>query len=293
MATNEMRFIKTHARPRMNYHRSSTEPELPEEVLNLLDRYLQLAPAMVPPLGTDDTHSPTLWHPDLHLDNVFVDPESKQITRIIDWQSAAVMPFFYQCGVSRMFQHPGTVADGWALSELPENYDSLDQSEKAKIDSDRKSETCHKYYEAETKSKNPRHWAALQLDNADVRTEPSRLVVNVWEDRDVFFLRRALLSIVEQWQDLCPESDICPVSFNEQELALHAAEEESMSNVGEILRLFRENWGLPPNGMVDPTEFDQIRTAVAELRNSFIGGADDEAERELFAKLWPYQDADI
>jgi hypothetical protein len=45
--------------------------------------------------------------------------------------------------------------------------------------------------------------------------------------------------------------------------------------------------------MVDPTEFDQIRTAVAELRNSFIGGADDEAERELFAKLWPYQDADI
>lgn len=293
MATNEMRFIKTHARPRMNYHRSSTEPELPEEVLDLLDRYLQLAPAMVPPLGTDDTHSPTLWHPDLHLDNVFVDPESKQITRIIDWQSAAVIPFFYQCGVSRMFQYPGTVADGWALSELPEDYDSLDQSEKAKIDSDRKSETCHKYYEAETKSKNPRHWAALQLDNADVRTEPSRLVVNVWEDRDVFFLRQALLSIVEQWQDLCPESDICPVSFNEQELALHAAEEESMSNVGEILRLFRENWGLPPNGMVDPTEFDQIRTAIAELRNSFIGGADDEAERELFAKLWPYQDADI
>ena len=291
MARNEMRFIKTHARSRMNYHRSSTEPELPEEALNLLDQYLQLAPAMVPPLGTVDTHSPTLWHPDLHLDNVFVDPESKQITRIIDWQSAAVMPFFYQCGVSRMFQHPGVVADGWALSELPEDYDSLDQSEKAKIDSDRKSETCHKYYEAETKDKNPRHWAALQLEHADVRTEPSRLVVNVWEDRDVFFLRRALLSIVEQWQDLCPESDTCPVSFNKQQLAQHAAEEESMSNVGEILRLFRDNWGLPPNGMVDPTSYDQIRTAVAELRDSFIEGADDEAERELFARLWPYQDA--
>jgi aminoglycoside phosphotransferase (APT) family kinase protein len=201
MATNEMRFIKTHARPRMNYHRSSAELELLEEMLDLLDRYLQLALAMMPPLGTDDTHSPTLWHPDLHLDNVFVDPESKKITRIIDWRSAAVMPFFYQCGVSRMFQHPGTVADGWALSELPEDYDSLDQSEKAKIDSVLKSEACQKYYEAETKSKNPRHWAALQLQNADVRTEPSRLVMNVWEDRDVFFLRRALLSIVEQWRD--------------------------------------------------------------------------------------------
>lgn len=139
-----------------------------------------------------------------------------------------------------MFQHAGTVADGWALSELPEDYDSLDQIEKAKIDSDRESEACHKYYEAETGIKNPRHWAALQLDNADVRTEPSRLALNVWEDRDVFFFRRALLSIVEKWQDLCPGSDICPVSFNEQELALHAAEEESMSNVGEILKLFRK-----------------------------------------------------
>jgi hypothetical protein len=163
----------------MNYHRSSIHPELPEQVLNLLDRYLQLTPAIVPPLEAEDTHSPTLWHLDLHLDNVFVDPESKLITRIIDWQSATVMLLFYQSRISRMFKHLRTVLDGWALSELLENYDSLEEDQKAKIDSDRKSETCHKYYEAETNSKNPRHWAALQLENVDVRTEPSRLVVNV------------------------------------------------------------------------------------------------------------------
>src|SRR5450432_681208 len=246
----------------VNYHRPS-KPELPEEVIELLHQYLQLSPAMVHPLGMDDIHSPTLWHPDLHLDNAFADPESKQITRIIDWQSATVMPFFYQSGIPRMFKHPGTVATGWALSELPEDYDSLSQSEKAKFDSDRKSETCHKYYEVETKGRNPIHWAALLLENLNVRTEPSRQVVNVWEDRDVFFLRHALLSIIEQWQELCPESGPCPVSFNEQELALHGIDEESMSNVGEILRLFRDNWGLPPDGMVDPAKFDAIKAAVA------------------------------
>ncbi|KAH9204619.1 hypothetical protein DL95DRAFT_495430 [Leptodontidium sp. 2 PMI_412] len=68
----------------MNYVRSFTEPESPDEMLSLLDRYLQLAPAMMPQ-PSDDTHSPPLWHPDLHLDNVFVDPESKQITHVIDW----------------------------------------------------------------------------------------------------------------------------------------------------------------------------------------------------------------
>jgi hypothetical protein len=150
---------------------------------------------------------------------------------------------------------------------------------------------CYKYYEAETKSRNLRHWAALQ-EHAELPTEPSRLVVNVWEDRDVLFLQRSLLEIIEQWPNLCPESGTCPVSFSEQELALHAAEEESMSNVGKILRLFSDNWGLPPNGMVDPAGFDQVRIAVMELRDLFIESGNDEAERELFAKLWPYRDAD-
>jgi hypothetical protein len=50
-----------------------------------------------------------------------------------------------------------------------------------------------------------------------------------------FFFGGPLLSIVEQWHDLCSEPDVCPVSFNEQKLVLHAAEEESMSNIGEIL----------------------------------------------------------
>jgi len=178
MAKSETQFIKAHAQPRMNYHRSSTGPEQSKEVLDLLKRYLQLTTSMVPPSGTIDTHSATLWHSDLHLDNVYVDPDTKKITHVIDWQSAATMPFFCQRGVPRMFKHPGRVSEGWALSEVPGNYNSLDQNEKIKVDSDRKSEACHKYYMADKKIKNPRHWAALQLDYVDVRTEPSRLVVN-------------------------------------------------------------------------------------------------------------------
>ena len=247
MGTNEIQYVKTHAHPRMNYHRSSTEPELPDEILTLLERYLQLSPAMVPPKSPDDKHSPTLWHPDLHLDNVFVDPESQQITRIIDWQSAAVMPFFYQCGIARMFQCPWTLAGDNTIPKLPANYDNLALDEQKKLESDRKSEISLKYYKSLTHRDNPRHWAALQLQrqNLEVRTEPSRLVARVWENRDVFFLRRALLEIIAQWEDLCPGSGPCPVSFSEQELKLHEIEEDSMSDAAEIMRLFRDSWGLP------------------------------------------------
>jgi hypothetical protein len=105
-------------------------------MLNLLDRYLQLASAMVPPQSINDAHSPTLWHPDLHLNNVFVDPQSKQITHVIDRQSAAVLPFFYQCGVPTMFKHPGgPVPDDMTVwPKRPENYHSLEQAEKEKVD---------------------------------------------------------------------------------------------------------------------------------------------------------------
>ena len=44
--------------------------------------------------------------------------------------------------------------------------------------------------------------------------------------------------------------------------------------------------------MVDPAEFDQVRTAVIKLRESFIESADDETGRELFARLCQYQDTD-
>ncbi|RFU31183.1 hypothetical protein B7463_g5186, partial [Scytalidium lignicola] len=46
MAENKAKFIRAYARPRMNYARSLTEPESPDEMPNLLDKYLQLTAAM-------------------------------------------------------------------------------------------------------------------------------------------------------------------------------------------------------------------------------------------------------
>ncbi|KAF4625572.1 hypothetical protein G7Y89_g12596 [Cudoniella acicularis] len=286
---NETKFIKAHARLRMNYARSLTEPESPDEMLVFLDRYLLLAQAMVPPQSPDDTHSPTLWHLDLHLDNVFVDAEAKQITRVIDWQSAAVLPFFYQCGVATMFKHQGPVSDDMTLwPKCPENYHSLEQDEKEKIDNLIRSECLHKYYLAITHNKNRRHWVALQL-HEEVRTQPTRIAQSVWKDRDVFFLRRALVRIVNGWEDLCPDSSACPVRLSEKEIALHTHEEENRGHVSEILTLFRNNWGLPPNGSIESAGFNKIRTELSRMRDAFIEAADNE-DRLLAEKLWPYQD---
>jgi hypothetical protein len=112
----------------------------------------------------------------------------------------------------------------------------------------------------------------------------------VWEDRDIFFLQQALMRIVHEWEDLCPDSGPCPVSFSEQELALHSHEEENRGYVGDILTLLRDKWGLHPDGSIETSRFDEIQEKLVQTKEAFVRGAENEEDRDLAEKLWPYQD---
>ncbi len=59
-AIGEKHFVEQHGRPRLNYARSPVVPEQPEEMLELLDKYLKLTPAMIPPPTPDDISAFTL-----------------------------------------------------------------------------------------------------------------------------------------------------------------------------------------------------------------------------------------
>ncbi|PKY04219.1 hypothetical protein P168DRAFT_297132 [Aspergillus campestris IBT 28561] len=115
LGRNEIAWIQSHARPRMNYYRSSEDHELPSDGIALLTQYMNAAPYLVPQATDEAATFKVLWHPDLHLDNVFVDPATCEITCIVDWQSACVAPLFYQSDIPRMFQHAGPVREGWIL----------------------------------------------------------------------------------------------------------------------------------------------------------------------------------
>lgn len=292
IAMNEKKYISLYAHSRMNYARSVTGYEQPKDAIDLLDRYLQLTPAMVPPKHEADIHSATLWHPDLHLNNVFVDPKSKRINQVIDWQSAAVLPFFHQCRVPPMFRHPRPIDDDLnTLQKRPGNYKDLNQDEKKQIDILIASEGIHKYYLGTTHNQNQRHWVALQLKD-DLRTQPAHIVPNIWEESNVFYLRRALLRIVGAWEDLCLDRGPCPVTFTDEELAQHAQEAENMEAVSGVLTLFRDRWGLPPDGSVESAGYEEVKAELSQMREAFIEAADNEEDKFLAEKLWPYQDTD-
>ncbi|OQD85550.1 hypothetical protein PENSOL_c100G01035 [Penicillium solitum] len=149
LGRNEIAYIKSHAIPRMNYYRSLKTQEHPDDGLTLLTKYMAVAPYLIPQSTNEAASNNVLMHPDLHLDNIFVDPETLQITRIVDWQSACVAPLFYHAGVPKMCTHHGPLQEGWVVSERPEEFDSLSVEEQRKIDDDLESQILHKYYEAQ------------------------------------------------------------------------------------------------------------------------------------------------
>lgn len=286
-----MTWIKSYASTRKNYYRSIQEQENPEDGLALLSKYMDVASDLVPSPDDEAARSNVLWHPDLHLDNVFVDPDSHDITSIVDWQSASVAPLFYQTEVPRMFRHSGPVQEGWAVPARPGNFDSLGEDEQKKIDDDIESQIIHKYYESQVLKRSHRHWAVLQQKNIPIIRKPVWLVSGVWENRDLFFLRQSLMSLAAHWEDIFPNTQLpCPISFTDKEVELHTEEEENMDGVGQMLAIFRDQGVLPVDGMVEHEDFEIARENSRKIRDIFIGLAKDEAERELFTKLWPYQE---
>ncbi|KAJ0423313.1 kinase-like domain-containing protein [Aspergillus carlsbadensis] len=89
---NESRWDEAYAKPRMNFWRSQEQPETPAEYTSILQRFIKLAPHLVQeePSGMEPRNR--LCHPDLHLDNIFINPKTKRITSIIDWQHTAASP---------------------------------------------------------------------------------------------------------------------------------------------------------------------------------------------------------
>src|SRR6266536_2457297 len=188
MGINEIQWAKAFAKPQMNAYRSIETPDSPDDYISLLKRYLQLLPYLSPgPFRT------SLSHPDLHLDNIFVDPDTKKITCIIDWQSASVSEPFLQHSIPRMLL---PVSLGERLEAAPDESN-------ARADSNRTTDPLS-HYQNLSRHKNEQRWAAINLHNRSLLTEPVSLLCGAWTRNDVFSFRHALIHIAARWQEIAP-----------------------------------------------------------------------------------------
>jgi hypothetical protein len=180
MGLNEIQWAMAYAKPQRNAYRSIETPESPDDYILLLKRYLQLVPHISPSLFRT-----SLSHPELHLDNIFVDPDTKRITCIIDCQSASVSEPFFQYSVPPMLIPVDPCSSG-------EQSVAVLEESNAREDSNGAVDLLSHY---QNKLKNPQRWAALNLHNRQLLTDPVSFLCGAWSRNDTFSFRHALIHI--------------------------------------------------------------------------------------------------
>jgi hypothetical protein len=72
----------------------------------------------------DNLNRPTIRHPDLSPSNIFI--ESGNISSLIDWEHAVVLPLFIQAKIPTHFQNYGDeTSETFQPPALPGNFESL------------------------------------------------------------------------------------------------------------------------------------------------------------------------
>ncbi|TVY51693.1 Altered inheritance of mitochondria protein 9, mitochondrial, partial [Lachnellula cervina] len=276
LGMNEIRWTEACAAPQMNYHRPIDTPELPDEYLSLLKRYLTLIPYL-PPLFPRDLQSKTLFHQDLHLDNIFVDPDTKKITHIIDWQGTAISEIFFQHRVPAMLPPLGGYA---SVPETKSQGSGMGTCSG-------KSGDILDHYQTLTRTKNPLRWAAINHPHKSI-LQAVYLVSGAWSRNDVFAFRHALITIAAHWKHICQNSTTCPISFTAQELELHNEEMEVLEELGTVLHLLQDQNLISVGGRVLREDYEGARAVNRHVKKMFVDMAEDEQQRTLFEKIWPY-----
>lgn len=101
--------------------------------------------------------------------NVFVS-ESGDITGVIDWQHSTILPMFLQAKIPKHFQNYGDDdSENFRRPKLPDNFESLEESEKANALELYRRRQLHYFYLGFTSTNNKPHFHAMGKHDLIVR----------------------------------------------------------------------------------------------------------------------------
>ncbi|PWY95459.1 phosphotransferase family protein [Aspergillus sclerotioniger CBS 115572] len=302
-AKREMEYCKRFGRPRLHverylrelYHFQEVSPTLHAE---LLSDYLKLAPYLEIP-SDHPFARPTLRHPDFSPNNVLVD-SSNNITGIIDWQHAVVLPLCLCAGIPDYFQNWGDpVSEVLAKpdTKLPEIFHGLGQDEQATIQETMRKRLVHFYYAALTMNQIPHHFDALRDESSMLRAKLFNRAGAPWEG-DSQSLRYVMMQVCSKWpmpidngKSLGPIK--CPVEYSEQAVLQctksHDQEQEKLQELTEM----REVIGIDSLGWVpDDEHLEQSRSMAQNIKAGLLEQSESDTERTALLEHFPFDDHD-
>ncbi|KAF2761663.1 hypothetical protein EJ05DRAFT_496565 [Pseudovirgaria hyperparasitica] len=301
-ASKEIAYLTKFGQPLHPFQRLRREiydyqKQSPIDHLDSLNRYLRVAPHLIP--HNESLARPTLRHPDLQPNNVFVSDEL-EITGLIDWQHSTILPLFLQCGIPNSLQNYGDdVSESLIKPELPTNFNELSERDQYEQVVLLRRRQLHFYYIAMTLKLNSTHYDALAYEFSVLRRKIFDHASYPWEGDNVT-LKADLIYLMENWSSIAhPESSTsgdlkppCPISFTEDEVTeckrLNAAQIEA----DEQLQTCRDVIGVGSEGWVPVEQYEETKQRETKLKADAFNAAESEEERMRLSEHWIFDDFD-
>ncbi|KAH7913932.1 hypothetical protein BJ138DRAFT_1144782 [Hygrophoropsis aurantiaca] len=260
--------------------------------VSYLNLYTSLVPLIIP---AEPEHTrPVMWHPDLHASNLFVvGPESGkeaaaaaplEVASIIDWQGTYIGPAFLQLKVPPLFYTHGAPF-GVQVPTLPDNFETLEENEKAEA-RERHSRFCyHKAYEV----------AAFPLSIVNMKSREKLIHVEglaqtTWKYGLIPF-RTAIYRIWEHWEDIMPGAPQ-PDMYIGEDIDSLELDHDMWLRQHELMENLAREFDLGEFGHVEGhrNHFEKVRAALEKKKLEHAAQGKDEETKMLRSLLWPYRD---
>ena len=266
-----------------------------EKKLKALQSYLTIAKYLLP--IDRSIASSCLWHPDLHQENIFVNPENpSEIVVIIDWQSTELAPLFNQVRQPYFLDYEGPPKQGLERPELPDNYDQLDNALQKKVMSLYLSQMLSPMYRILLHNDVPllyRAWEYQKSASFELILIAQRLLI----DGEAQYLA-SVLKLEDVWSDLlgvvAQGSPSYPFRFSSAERTEIEADAKGADEGMNLMRSVRNSIGrdlFPEKGIVRVDQYNEAKNALQQIKDQVLGlYAHDEHERKLWEENWPFDD---
>ncbi|KAL3425182.1 hypothetical protein PVAG01_04463 [Phlyctema vagabunda] len=260
-----------------------------ERKLKALQCYLRLIRFLIPP--DPMITSSHLWHDDLHVANIFVNPSKPtEITGLIDWQSTELSPLYFHARQPHLIDYDGPQYVGRERPKLPDGFNSLDEDEQKRAKTLFLQQSLCALYNTITYRKNTRLHTALEFQqtmNYTLLLLPRNMVV----DGEASYLSQ-VAALEETWDTVSGQRGLpYPFSFSsEQRKEMEAHTEGALVGM-RAMRSIQEAVGdlFPEQGCVRTECYDEARDALDQMKEQVIEEfAKSEEERELWNLWWPF-----
>lgn len=232
-----------------------------------------------------------LWHDDLHVANIFVNPSKPtEIVGIIDWQSTEISPLYFHARQPHIIDYDGPPVYGLERPQPLKDTEKLGTNAKSHAGTLYLQQSLCSLYNTLIHHQSPKLYAALEFQQT---TSYLLLLLarNLLIDGEATYLLQ--VAEVESAWDTFPRAkgSAYPLHFSAEEREQIEADAEGAVRGMEAMRSIKESMGdlFPEQGIVRPDQYEEALDALAQIKIQAIREfASNDQETEAWQTVWPF-----